>query len=171
MRRITAFGAVLGAVLALCLAAGPALAAPKDLRVSTATCGGVTVTGQGLPASTELYLLATNLSNGKVLNPTGKPIPVTSTANGTVQAKLALKLNAVRTIDVSIWNKKGETLTMMAKDTAATNCGALPMTGSGTTTLALLAALALLSAGAGALWSTRQRPGHVPGRPASESRP
>jgi len=160
MRRIATCSTVLGAALALCLVAGPAFAVPKDLRVSTATCGGVTVTGQGLPASTQLYLLATNLSNGKVLNPTGKPIPVMSSSTGTVQAKIALRLNAVRTVDVSIWNKKGETLTMMAKDTAATDCGTLPLTGAGTTTWALLAAVTLLLAGATTLWRARHQPRH-----------
>ncbi|HEV8650256.1 MAG TPA: LPXTG cell wall anchor domain-containing protein [Actinomycetes bacterium] len=168
MRRITTCSAVLGAALALCLVAGPAFAVPKDLRVSTATCGGVTVTGQGLPASTQLYLLATNLSNGKVLNPTGKPIPVMSSSAGAVQAKIALQLNGVRTVDVSIWNKKGETLTMMAKDTAATSCGTLPLTGvAGTTTWALLAAVTLLLAGAGALWRARHHPRHAARRAAA----
>jgi len=168
MRRIITCSAVLGAALALCLvAAGPAFAVPKDLRVSTATCGGVTVTGQGLPASTELYLLATNLANGKVLNPTGKPIPVMSSETGTVQAKLALPLKTVRTVDVSIWNKSGETLAMMAKDTAATSCGTLPLTGAGTTTWALLAAATLLCAGAGALWRTRHQPRHAATRAAA----
>jgi len=170
MRRIAIFSATLGAALVLCLAAaGPAFAVPKDLRVSTATCGGVTVVGQGLPASTELYLLATNLSNGKVLNPTGKPIPVMSSSSGTIQAKVALQLDTVRTVDVSVWNKSGETLTMMAKDTAATSCGVLPLTGagSGTTVWALLAAVTLLCAGAGALWRSRHHPRHATRRVAA----
>ena len=161
MRRIVISSAVLAAVLALGLAA-PAAAVPKDIHVTTASCSGVTVVAQGMPASRQLYLLATNLSNGKVLNPTGKPIPVKSSAGGNVQAKLALPLNSVRTVDVSIWNKNGETLTMMAKDRAATSCGVLPLTGSGPASAwTLLAALALVAAGACALWRARRIPGHA----------
>ncbi len=158
MRRIVTASTALGAALALVLLATPALAVPKDLHVSTATCDEVTVVGQGLPASSQLFLLVRDLSSGKVLNADGKPIPVRSTASGTVQAKLSLPLKAVRTVDVSIWNKNGETLTMMAKDTAVTNCGTLPLTGAGATAKELLVAAALLLVGLGALWRARHLP-------------
>jgi hypothetical protein len=158
MSRIVTASTVLGTTLVLGLLATPALAAPKDLRVSTATCGGVTVVGQGLPASSQLFLLVRDLRTGKVLSPDGKPIPVRSTAGGAVQARLSLSLRAVRTVDVSIWNKNGETLTMMAKDTAVTNCGTLPLTGAGATARELVVAVALLLAGLGALWRARRPP-------------
>jgi hypothetical protein len=41
-----------------------------------------------------------------------------------------LDLNGVRTVDVSVWTKSGETLQMAARDVATTNCGKLPMTGA-----------------------------------------
>jgi len=61
-------------------------------------------------------------------------------------------------VDVSIWTKKGETLTMQAKDTAAANCGSLPLTGAGTVGWELALAVALLLTGATALWLGRRAP-------------
>ena len=54
----------------------PAAAAPKDLRVSNTSCGSVAVVAEGMPASSQLLLLARDLSNGKVLNTSGKPMSV-----------------------------------------------------------------------------------------------
>jgi hypothetical protein len=57
---------------------------------------------------------------------------------------------------VSIWTKKGETLTMQAKDTAAANCGSLPMTGSDGIGWKLAFAVGLLLVGGTALWLGRR---------------
>ena len=103
-------GAVLvTTALVICLTAAPAMAA-KDLQVSTATCSGVTVVGEGLPKSSQVFLLVRNLANGKTVG--GKPTPLTTKADGTVQASVRLDLNGVRTVDVSVWTKNGETLQM-----------------------------------------------------------
>ncbi len=135
-------------------AAGQALAAaPKDLQVSSATCGGVSVVVQGMPSSQQLFLLVRNVADGKTLK---GPAPVQSDAGGSVQSRLAVDLSAVRTVDVSIWTKKGETLTMAARDTAVTRCGPLPMTGAASSRDALLA-VALLVIGALLVWRTRAR--------------
>jgi hypothetical protein len=134
--------------------ASPALAAaPKDLQVSSATCAGVSVVVQGMPASQQLFLLVRNLANGKTL---AGPAPVHSDADGSVQSTLRVDLTGVRTVDVSIWTKQGTTLTMAAKDTAVTRCGSLPMTGAASSRAALLA-LALLCAGVLAVWASRSR--------------
>jgi LPXTG-motif cell wall-anchored protein len=152
--RATLRGALLATtVLVVCLTAAPAMAA-KDLQVSTATCTGVTVVGEGLPASTQVFLLVRNLASGATVG--GKPTPVTTEADGTVQASVRLDLNGVRTVDVSIWTKSGETLQMAARDVASTNCGKLPMTGaSAHGGMALLAGV-LLTMGAAALWGARR---------------
>jgi hypothetical protein len=73
---------LLAAVLGLTwLAAVPAMAvAPTDLRVTSATCSGVSVTAQGLPANQQLFLLVTNVATGKALG--GGPSPVHSNASG-----------------------------------------------------------------------------------------
>jgi hypothetical protein len=160
--RATMRGAVLvTAALVICLTAAPAMAA-KDLQVSTATCSGVTVVGEGLPKSTQVFLLVRNLANGKTVS--GKPTPVTSKADGTLQASVRLDLNGVRTVDVSVWTKSGETLQMAARDVANTNCGDLPMTGAPAHAgLELPLAVALLVLGGAGLWGAR-RFRHAPER-------
>ena len=140
--------------LIVCLTAAPAMAA-KDLQVSMATCAGVSVVGEGLPKSSQVFLLVRNLANGKTVG--GKPTPVNSKADGTVQASVRLDLNGVRTVDVSVWTKSGETLQMAARDVANISCGKLPMTGApahGGMTLTL--AGLLLALGAAALWGARR---------------
>ena len=161
MRRTVtaATGLAVGLVLGLALPA--TAAAPKDLRVSSANCGGVGVVAEGMPASSQLLLLARNLTDGKVLNMGGKPTPVNSNASGVVQHYLHANLHSVRTVDVSIWTKKGETLTMQAKDTATANCGTLPMTGSPAAVWQFLLAAVLLLAGAAALWFGRRAPARI----------
>jgi hypothetical protein len=157
-------GAVLiTTVLVVCLTAAPAMAA-KDLRVSTATCAGVTVVGEGLPPSSQLFLLVRNLGTGATVG--GKPTPVNTSADGTVQATLKLDLNGVRTVDVSIWTKSGDTLQMAARDVANTNCGKLPMTGApiGAGTALPLAGI-LLAGGAAALLGARRLRGGSPRTP------
>ena len=153
--RATLRGALLATtVLVVCLTAAPAMAA-KDLQVSTATCSGVTVVGEGLPASTQVFLLVRNLSSGATIG--GKPTPVTTKADGTVQASVKLDLNGVRTVDVSVWTKSGETLQMAARDVASTSCGKLPMTGAPAHGgMALPLAGVLLAMGAAALWGARR---------------
>jgi LPXTG-motif cell wall-anchored protein len=160
MRRTLMIATVLALGTALGLALPAGAAAPRDLRVSSTACGGVGVVAEGMPASSQLLLLARNLTDGKVLNVGGKPTPVRSNTQGTVQSFLKANLHSVRTVDVSIWTKKGETLTMQAKDTATANCGSLPMTGSPNAQWWLLLAAVLLLAGGAALWSGRRvRPG------------
>jgi hypothetical protein len=153
--RATGRGVVLIATTVVAsLTAAPALAA-KDLQVSTATCAGVTVVGEGLPPSSQLFLLVRNLATGATVG--GKPTPVNTAADGTVQATLKLDLNGVRTVDVSIWTKSGNTLQMAARDVANTSCGKLPMTGApigGGIALALAAVL--LAAGAAMLLGARR---------------
>jgi len=158
MRRTLIIATVLALGTALGLALPAAAAAPKDLRVSSTACGGVGVVAEGMPASSQLLLLARNLTDGKVLNMGGKPTPVKSNPQGMVQSFLKANLHSVRTVDVSIWTKKGETLTMQAKDTATANCGPLPMTGSSNTSWQLLFGTALLLAGGAALWFSRRVP-------------
>jgi LPXTG-motif cell wall-anchored protein len=126
------------------LVAAPATAVPTDLQVTSATCTGVSVTAQGLPASEQLFLLVTDVATGKALG--GGPSPVRSDGNGEVHAQRSLSLEGVRTVDVSIWTKKGETLTMAARDKTTTNCASLPMTGASSGPV-LLAGIALLAAG------------------------
>lgn len=148
--------ALLAAVLLLTMlaAAGQALAAaPKDLRVSSATCSGVSVVAQGMPPSQQLFLLVRNVADGRTL---AGPVPVRSAADGSVRSTLRVGLSGARTVDVSIWTKQGTTLTMAAKDTAVTTCGHLPMTGAASGRDALLA-LALLTIGALTVWATRRR--------------
>ena len=152
MRRTLTIVGALTAGLVLGPAVPAAAAAPKDLRVSSTNCGGVGVVAEGMPASSQLLLLARNLMDGKVLNTGGKPTPVNSNGSGVVNTYLHANLRSVHTVDVSIWTKKGETLTMQAKDTATANCGPLPMTGSSTTQWQLL-----LGGGA-ALWLGRRLP-------------
>jgi hypothetical protein len=161
MRRTLTIVTVLAVGLVLGLALPAAAAAPKDLRVSSTNCGGVGVVAEGMPASSQLLLLARNLTDGKVLNTGGKPTPVKSNSHGMVQHYLRANLNSVRTVDVSIWTKKGETLTMQAKDTATANCGPLPMTGSPTAVWLFLLSTLLLLAGAAALWAGRRVPAEV----------
>jgi len=153
--RATLRGAVLTTtVLVVCLTAAPAMAA-KDLRVSMATCTGVTVVGEGLPKSSQVFLLVRNLANGATVG--GKPTPVRSSADGTVRASVKLDLNGVRTVDVSIWTKSGETLQMAARDVANISCGKLPMTGAPAHGgMALPLAGVLLALGAAALWGARR---------------
>jgi LPXTG-motif cell wall-anchored protein len=158
MRRTLMIVTVLALGMALGLALPAAAAAPKDLRVSSTACGGVGVVAEGMPASSQLLLLARNLTDGKVLNMGGKPTPVKSNSQGMVQSYLRANLHSVRTVDVSIWTKKGETLTMQAKDTATANCGQLPMTGSSTASWQLLFGAVLLLAGGAALWLSRRAP-------------
>jgi LPXTG-motif cell wall-anchored protein len=146
--------AVLSALAIAGPAAGQALAsAPRDLRVSSATCGGVSVVVQGMPASQQLFLLVRNVANGKTL---AGPAPVHSDSDGSVQSTLRVDLGDVRTVDVSIWTKQGTTLTMAAKDTAVTSCGHLPMTGAASGRDALLAGV-LVAIGALVVWSARSR--------------
>jgi LPXTG-motif cell wall-anchored protein len=158
MRRTFTIVTVLAIGLALGLALPAAAAAPKDLRVSSTNCGGVGVVAEGMPASSQLLLLARNLTDGKVLNMGGKPTAVNSNSSGVVNHYLHANLHSVRTVDVSIWTKKGETLTMQAKDTATANCGPLPMTGSSTAAWQLLFGALLLLTGAAALWLSRRLP-------------
>ena len=73
-----------------------------------------------------------------------------------VQSFLEANLHGVRTVDVSIWTKQGETLTMQAKDSATANCGPLPMTGSATAPWLPPLGAALLLAGGAALWLGRR---------------
>jgi hypothetical protein len=134
----------------------PAAGAPKDLRVSSTSCGSVAVVAEGMPASSDLLLLARDLADGKVLNTSGKPMAVKSDASGMVSSVVHANLRSVRTVDVSIWTKKGETLTMQAKDTAAANCGSLPMTGSDGIGWKLAFAVGLLLVGGTALWLGRR---------------
>jgi hypothetical protein len=164
MRRTILVAPVLGLALIACLA-GPAVAVPKDLRINSATCAGVRVTGEGLPASEQLFLLVRNLANGAVVG--GQPTPVMTTASGTVSANLAKNLKGVATVDVSIWTKKGETLTMAARDTARTGCasasskGSLALTGPASGSLELSIGLLLLVLGAAVVWWSRYRPRHA----------
>jgi hypothetical protein len=164
MRRTILVAPVLGLALVACLA-GPAVAVPKDLRINSATCSGVRVTGEGLPASEQLFLLVRNLANGAVVG--GQPTPVMTTASGTVSANLAKNLKGVATVDVSIWTKKGETLTMAARDTAQTGCasaaakGSLALTGPASGSLELSLGLLLLVLGATVVWWSRYRPRHA----------
>jgi hypothetical protein len=164
MRRTILVAPVLSLALAVCLA-GPAAAVPKDLRVTSATCSGVRVTGEGLPASEQLFLLVRNLANGDVVG--GQPTPVMTTASGTVSANLTKNLKGVATVDVSIWTKKGETLTMAARDTAQTGCasaaakGSLAVTGPASGDRELGLGLLLLVAGAAVVWWSRYRPRHA----------
>jgi LPXTG-motif cell wall-anchored protein len=143
----------LGLMLAFAL---PAAAAPKDLRISSTSCGSVAVVAEGMPASSDLLLLARDLASGKVVNTSGKPMAVKSDSNGMVTSVVHANLRSVRTVNVSIWTKQGETLTMQAKDTAATNCGALPMTGSDHVGWELAFAVGLLLAGGTVLWLGRR---------------
>jgi LPXTG-motif cell wall-anchored protein len=146
---------VVSAVGLSVLLASPALAVPKNLEVTSVTCGGVTVSAMGMPKNQQLFLLVTDLATGKALG--GGPSPVRSDANGEVHARRSLSLSGVRTVDVSLWTKKGETLTMTAQERSSTNCGggaALPRTGSSPIPL-LAAGLALLLAGALAVWRAR----------------
>jgi hypothetical protein len=143
-------------LLVLGVALPAAAAAPRDLRVSSTNCGGVAVVAEGMPASSQLLLLARDLSNGKVLNTGGKPTGVRSDSGGMVRSYLRANLNRVRTVDVSIWTKRGETLTMQAKDTAAANCGKLPMTGPAAAGWQLLLAAVLLFTGGTALFLGRR---------------
>jgi hypothetical protein len=153
MPRGTRLTVLLAAVLGVTfLATAPAWAAPKDLRITSATCSGVAVSAEGLPSNQQLFLLVTNLSTGKAMG--GGPSPVRTDANGQVHTQRSLSLQGVQTVDVSIWTKKGETLTMAARDKSATNCNALPMTGVSTRPIVLLGAL-LLAAGAFALLLAR----------------
>jgi LPXTG-motif cell wall-anchored protein len=155
MPRGTRLTVLLAAVLGVTfLATAPAWAAPKDLRITSATCSGVAVSAEGLPSNQQLFLLVTNLSTGKAMG--GGPSPVRTDANGQVHTQRSLSLQGVQTVDVSIWTKKGETLTMAARDKSATNCNALPMTGVSTRPIVLLGAL-LLAAGAFALLLARIR--------------
>jgi LPXTG-motif cell wall-anchored protein len=148
----------------LCWSAPPRPGQPKDLPVQDADCSGVTVTASGMPANQQLFLLVRNLANGAVVG--GKPTPVKSDGAGTVRAHLAKNLSGVATVDVSIWTKEGETLTMSARDTARTGCapasatsGTLALTGpAGTVELSLGV---LLLVGAAALWLSRRRPRHA----------
>jgi LPXTG-motif cell wall-anchored protein len=139
----------------------PAAGAPKDLRVSSTSCGSVAVVAEGMPASSDLLLLARDLADGKVLNTSGKPMAVKSDASGMVSSVVHANLRSVRTVDVSIWTKKGETLTMQAKDTAAANCGSLPMTGSDGIGWELAFAVGLLLVGGTALWLGRRESARV----------
>ena len=164
MRRAVFVAPVLSLALAVPLA-GPALAVPKDLKVASATCAGVTVHGEGLPAGEQLFLLVRNLATGAVVG--GQPTPVRTTSSGTVRAHLAKNLKGVATVDVSIWTKKGETLTMAARDTARTGCaaaatkGSLALTGPASAAMESGLGLLLLAAGAVAVWWARYRPRHA----------
>ncbi len=159
MRAILRGAVLITTVLVVCLTAAPAMAA-KDLRVSMATCAGVTVVGEGLPKSTQVFLLVRNLANGATVG--GKPTPVRSSTDGSLQARVRLDLHGVRTVDVSVWTKSGETLQMAARDVAATSCGRLPMTGAPARGgAALPLAVALLALGAAALWGA----GRIRGTP------
>ena len=164
MRRTVFVAPVLALALVACLA-GLAAAVPKDLRVNRATCSGVQVTGEGLPASERLFLLVRNLANGAVVG--GQPTLVMTTSSGTVSVNLAKNLKGVATVDVSIWTKKGETLTMAARDTAQTGCasagakGSLALTGPATGSLELSIGLLLLVLGATVVWWSRYRPRHA----------
>jgi len=161
-RRFT-FSARLAALLLASLALIPALAAPvfatvlKDLHVTSATCNGVNVIAQGMPANAQLFLLVKNIADGATVM---GPAPVNSDAVVAVQTRLNTDLSAVRSIDVSIWTKTNETLTMAASNRATTSCGALPVTGAGTSR-GLLFALALLIVGALVVWRTRYAPRHA----------
>jgi hypothetical protein len=128
--------------------AQPAFAAGKNLDVTSVTCAGVTVSATGMPKNQQLFLLVTDLATGKALG--GGPSPVRSDANGEVHASRSLSLRGVRTVDVSLWTKKGETLTMTVQQRSATNCGgasSLPRTGASPAPL-LAAGLGLVLAGA-----------------------
>jgi LPXTG-motif cell wall-anchored protein len=143
------------------LTAAPAMAdAQTDLRVTRANCVGVSVSATGLPASQQLFLLVTDVSTGKALG--GGPSPVRTTAAGEVHTQRSVTLSGVRTVDVSIWTKKGETLTMAARDKSSTNCGSaseaasanLPRTGASPVP-GLLVAGVLLAGGLLLIWRTR----------------
>ena len=128
--------------------AQPALAVAKNLDVTSVTCGGVTISAMGLPKNQQLFLLVTDLATGEALG--GGPSPVRSDANGEVHASRSLSLRGVQAVDVSLWTKKGETLTMTVRERSATNCAgpaSLPRTGSSPAPL-LAAGLGLLLAGA-----------------------
>ncbi|HEV8162870.1 MAG TPA: LPXTG cell wall anchor domain-containing protein [Actinomycetota bacterium] len=156
MRRRAASTMIVLALAVVLTFALPAAAAPKDLRVSSTSCGSVAVVAEGMPASSQLLLLVRDLADGKVLNTSGKPMAVKSDASGMVSSVVHANLRSVRTVDVSIWTKQGETLTMQAKDTAAANCGSLPMTGSDGTGWELAFAVGLLLVGGTALWLGRR---------------
>jgi hypothetical protein len=141
------------------LAAAPALGAALDLRITTATCGGVTIVAHGLPPSSQVFLLVRDLQTGKAVS--GAPIPASTDAAGSVSRHLRLNLRGVRAIDASVWNKRNETLTMVVQETSHVSCGSLPMTGSGAAVPGLGIGLGLLVAGAGALWLGRRRPRRV----------
>src|SRR6266704_553907 len=100
-----------------------------------------------------LLLLATAVPTGNALG--GGHSPVHSTAAGEVHAQRKLSLNGVQTVDVSIWTKKGETLTMAARERSTTNCAGLPMTGASSAPILVLGAV-LLAAGAVLVWRTRE---------------
>ena len=149
------------------LAAAPAMAdAQTDLRVTRANCAGVSVSATGLPANQELFLLVTDVATGKALG--GGPSPVRTNAAGEVHTRRSVSLSGVQTVDVSIWTKKGETLTMAARDKSSTNCGSateaasarLPRTGSSPGPVLLLGAVLL----AGGLLLVRRARGTSRGR-------
>jgi LPXTG-motif cell wall-anchored protein len=147
--------AVLAVFGLLGLAAAPAFATPLDLRVTTATCGGVTIVAHGLPHSSQVFLLVRDLQSGKAVS--GAPIPATTDSTGSLARHLSINLRGVRAIDASVWNKRNETLTMVVQETSHVSCGRLPMTG-GATVAALGVGLGLVAAGAAALWLGRRRP-------------
>jgi hypothetical protein len=164
MRRTIVVAPVLTLLLMAWLA-GPAAAQTKNLEVTSASCSGVSVKASGMPASEQLFLLVRNLATGAVIG--GEPTPVQSTSSGTVQKQLDKNLSGVGTVDVSIWTKEGETLTMAAKDTAQTGCaasgaaGSLALTGPAAAGVELVLAVLLLVVGAVAVWWARYRPRHA----------
>lgn len=98
-------------------------------------------------------LLVRNLATGKAVN--GGPTPVRTTADGSVHIRLGLDLSDVRSVDVSIWTKQGNTLTMAAQDRAEISCGHLPRTGVAVGRRLELG-LGLLGLGGMLVWWTRR---------------
>jgi LPXTG-motif cell wall-anchored protein len=132
MRRTVLVAPVLTLALLACLA-GPAAAVPKDLRVDSATCSGVSVSGAGLPAGEQLFLLVRDLAGGAVVG--GQPTPVRTTASA---ARDTAQTNCA----------------------AAATKGSLASTGPATGSLELALGLLLL-VGAVAVWWSRYRPRHA----------
>jgi LPXTG-motif cell wall-anchored protein len=99
MRRTVLVAPVLTLALLACLA-GPAAAVPKDLRVDSATCSGVSVSGAGLPAGEQLFLLVRDLAGGAVVG--GQPTAQTNCAAAATKGSLASTGPATGSLELAL---------------------------------------------------------------------